>query len=868
VATAPRASISITSPALISITSPALDKQTRLPKLVPHIPQPPKPPPSAKLPPPSVEQARAIEILRDTRHNITIEACAGSGKTTTILLMAEAAPKEEFLVLVYNRRLMIETTERVQALGLKNVTVLNYHTLGTTYYTLECSTDQGLKRVVEEDMKVLDGKTLPKCSVVVLDEQQDMTPILKRFLDKVFRDMGFAGKGKAKASEPRVVVLGDRRQEMYGFNNADSRFLTLASEKALFGYLNDQPWESADQPTSNRITQQNVAFINEQLLKPKPPLVSPMYGVRKEDEAGNPFPKPRYVICDLSDHRAQHPFEEVMRLLQECKLQPSEILILAPSVRVRAAAIHLANRLALNRIPIHVANSDETEVSPLIAKGKILLCTYHQAKGIEREAAVIFGVDEGYHTYYNRVSEPPKAVTNPQYVANTRAKTHLVLLHGHRSRELPFVDMSTLEQTADVIKKRPLSPEQEEKRGTPQFAVTSLTRNLPETLSTECLQHLNIEMIAPPAYPLGPHPPTEVKDNYGLLEGVSNITGTAIPAIYEGRSRGTCTAFSGVFNLLKDLEESDSRWSSYNPLNDLPPEYTAKLRAIATKKERKIPLDESDYLFLSNLHDAKMNGLLTRNLSIPLDGYDWLTAKHADDVFYTLRNSQIPAKGVKYEKMIKHKFENMIRGDGDGILLAGSLDICHLGDKSRPPTVWEVKNTSTLQAEHVLQVALYMQLLKAISPGQQPPEGYLLSASSGQMFQISPKTEDSFMVILQKLFDIKTGGNQTKLLNAYSNQEFLEEAHRGFSNLVGPVALPVEFSMKPKGMKMSPSSLAAVKKKKALEKGASEKKERKKRTRKKGLDKEKELVEEESVLEAPGVEEVVGLEEEGTAEGG
>jgi hypothetical protein len=756
---------------------------------------------------------------------------------------------------------MIETTERVQALGLKNVTVLNYHTLGTTYYTLECSTDQGLKRVVEADMKVLDGKMLPKCSVVVLDEQQDMTPILKRFLDKVFRDMGFAGNGKAKASEkqPRVVVLGDRRQEMYGFNNADSRFLTLASEKALFGYLNDQPWESADQPTSNRITQQNVAFINLQLLKLYPPLASPMYGVRKEDEAGNPFPKPRYVICDLGDPRAQHSFEEVMCLLQECKLQPSEILILAPSVRVRAAAIHLANRLALNRIPIHVANSDEREVSPLLAKGKILLCTYHQAKGIEREAAVIFGVDEGYHTYYNRVSEPPKAVTNPQYVANTRAKTHLVLLHDHRSRELPFVDMSTLEQTAEVIIKRPLlnlTPEQEEKRRTPTLVVTSLARNLPETLTTECLKHLKIEMTAPPTY--GPHPPTEVKDNYGLLEGVSNITGTAIPAIYEWRSRGTCTAFYDVFNLLEESE------SPYNPLNDLPPKYTAKLSVIATKKERKLTFYESDFLFLSNLRDAKMTGLLTRNISLPLDDYDWVTAEHSDDVLHTLRNLRIPNKGVKYEKIIKHKFENIIRGDGGhGILLAGSLDICHLGNESRPPTVWEVKYTSTLQAEHVIQVVLYMLLLKAISPGQQPPEGYLLSAQSGQMFRIFPKTEDSLIQILQNLVDIKTGGNQTKfkLLNAYSDQEFLEEAGRGFSNLVGPVALSPEFSMQPKGMRMSPSSLAAVKKKKALEKGASEKKERKEMTRKKGLDKEKELVEEESVLEAPGVEEVVGLEE-------
>jgi hypothetical protein len=843
VATAPRASISITTPASV--------KKTRLPKLVPYIQKAPQAPPPKKLPSPSVEQARAIEILHNTRHNITIEACAGSGKTTTILLLAEAAPEEDFLVLVYNRRLMIETTERVQALGLKNVTVMNYHTLGTTYYTSECSTDQGLKRVVEEDMTVVDGKTLPKCSVVVLDEQQDMTPILKRFLDKVFRDLGFAGEIKAKASEnhPRVVVLGDRRQEMYGFNNADSRFLTMASEKEMFGYLNDQPWESADQPTSNRITQQNVAFINQQLLKP--PLGNPMYGVKKEDEAGKPFPRPRYVICDVMDHSAQDSFDEVMRLLQDFGLQPSEILILAPSVRVKAAGIKLANRLALNRIPIHVANSDETEVSPALAKGKILLCTYHQAKGIEREAAVVFGVDESYHTYYNRVPEPPKAVTNPQYVATTRAKKHLVLLHNYRSRELPFVDVSTLEQTADVVGKRILqntSPGQEENSRKPTLAVTSLTRNLPETLITECIQRLNFEMIAPPAH--GPLLPTEVRDNYGLLEGVSNITGAAAPAIYEWRSRGTCTALFSVFHLLK---KSKGGWRSANPLDQLPPEYSAKLKLIETKYERKL-LDASDILYMANLEIAKKDRLITRLLSIPLNSYDWFTEKDADDIFYTLRGLQIPAKDVKYEKRIQHTFESIICGDGrEGIVVDGSLDICYTGGANRPRTVWEVKYTPTLQAGHVLQVALYVALLDAKYPGEQPVEGYLLSAQSGQMLRIFPKTKTSFMEILQLLADAKTGGNKTRLLNTFSKEEFLEECRGGFKNLVGPVALPEWFNMRPVGRKNFPNSLAPGKKK-SLKNGGSEKKEPKRRDLKKVSGKEKSRV-----------EGAAGLAEKGTA---
>lgn len=115
---------------------------------------------STVLLPPSKEQQVAIDTLLNTNNNLTVEACAGSGKTTTILHLAHSAPDTKFLVLVYNRRLMLETEDRVQSLGLRNTTVLNYHTLGARYYTPECATDQGLKRVVQNDMVRVTIKTI------------------------------------------------------------------------------------------------------------------------------------------------------------------------------------------------------------------------------------------------------------------------------------------------------------------------------------------------------------------------------------------------------------------------------------------------------------------------------------------------------------------------------------------------------------------------------------------------------------------------------------------------------------------------------------------------------------------------------------
>lgn len=270
----------------------------------------------------------------------------------------------------------------------------------------------------------MDGMELPEFRVLVMDEQQDMTPILKRFVDKVVRDRNSGSETKripGAMDELRVVVLGDRRQEVYGFNNADSRFLTMASRPEVFGYINDHGWTSADQTTSNRVTQQNVDFINQQMLKQ--PLGSAMRAVRNQNDQGVAFPKPRYVICDPYEDL----LDEISRLLDTGNVLPTDIIVLAPSVRGSSPAIYLANALALRGIPVFRSDSDVSDIAPEVAHGKILICTYHQAKGIERKASIVLGFDQNYHIWYDKLPEPPDATSNPQYVAATRALEHLVL---------------------------------------------------------------------------------------------------------------------------------------------------------------------------------------------------------------------------------------------------------------------------------------------------------------------------------------------------------------------------------------------------------------------------------------------------------
>ncbi|KAG8625549.1 hypothetical protein KVT40_005950 [Elsinoe batatas] len=742
----------------------------------------------ASLPLPSREQQTAIDTLLHTQSNLIIDAVAGSGKTTTILHLAQAAPDVKFLVLVYNTRLMVETAQRAEALRLENLVVLNYHALGTRFYTTECATDQGLKRIVEDDMQTLDNQPLPDFSILVMDEQQDLNPILKRFTHKILQDRANAGANGAPVSSPRLVLLGDSRQELYSFNNADSRFLTLADRPEVFGSVNRQEWVRITQTISNRLTRPNIDFINAHLLTGQSDVT--IRAVKERDAEGKPFTNPRYVICDPE----RDVVEEVRRLLRTPGYTPEDVIVLAPSVRGRSAALYLANDLALSNIPVYRSDSDNSDIAPEVARGKVLICTYHQAKGIERKAAIVLGFDESYHNFYDKVTDVPTAASNPLYVAATRALEHLVLIHDRRYLPLPFVNLESVSDTCDLVGTLDGQEVAETKRRkVPLLNVTTLIRNVSETLLTKCLQHLVVKSIVLPTMGIKPPTPTEVTDTYGLVESVSAITGTAVPQIYQWRR---LREFQCLKELSKLLVPPSRHTTNRKPIRELPQHFYDRIAGIQDRKQHCLPVATSDIMFLAAMSQASMDGDITKLLSLPFYGYDWMDERHAKDIKYLLDSLPPPASitsPLGFERITLGSFPRIIRGPVNqrqrGINMIGAMDISR--SKKDDPVVWEIKHSQTLQPQHVLQVALYMLLLGKYSPG------FLVSTISGQVEQVIPRSTDSLEQILQLLVSSKTGGDETRLLKDYSDEEFLAESENNFENLVGPCALPASFAARP-----------------------------------------------------------------------
>ncbi|KAF3213365.1 hypothetical protein TWF191_010123 [Orbilia oligospora] len=764
------------------------------------------------LPPLSNQQEQARQILVAGKQNILINACAGSGKTTTLLQMASHLGKK-FLALLYNRRLRAETIARSESLDLRNLTIDNYHGLAYRYYTPEADTDQGLKRIVEEDMQPT--HPLPEFDVLVLDEQQDMNPIIYNFVLKLLRDCAKTG-----TNSPQLMLLGDPRQEIYQFNNADKRFLTHCRDLFTGQYLengkaHERTWVEINQMVSFRMTSQIIRFINRQLLRGSKPQI--------EAVKNNPDdPLPRYVVCDAY---SDAPLKELKRLLEEEKLPPEEILIMAPSLRSARNPIRdLANLIALEmpEVRLHIPTDDDDSISEKVSAGKLIFASYHQAKGIEREAAILFNFSSSYYDFYDRHPTTLVNVGNVQYVAATRAKKHLVLIHHYEDDYLPFIDRKTLSKycyrpSGPNSRVKPHRTEKEiERIKMPKFRwkVTDLTRNIPETVVSACFQELGLEMVRQPNdYRVRPDPHVEVAP--GDWEAVADITGTAVPAIFEYEQRGTCKLITDVI---------DSLDKSQKPLDLLSEKYTNHMLDINDRLEEQ-KLRISDILFMANISNMLTSGYIYKVLSVPFERYTWFTTEHSEAAFNIL-SKQI-GEEARYEVFIGHRFTDITAGNNHASVI-GRVD---LFDYAR---LWELKWTSALRPEHVLQVALYAAINKRsrikkfrekeyvdsqpleyrerIAKRKTRPKipididynnlededlykklsrlsNYLLHVPTGQRIKISSPLggeRDGFIEVLKKLIKAKVDPPPL----AINDKKFLEEAKNGFPSFVGPCAVP------------------------------------------------------------------------------
>jgi hypothetical protein len=620
--------------------------------------------PVNQLLPASPEQNIIINNL--TNHNIIIDSVAGSGKTTTIMHIAKKYDNKKILLLTYNAKLKDESREKVKKYKLSNIEVQNYHSFLCKYYKLQCYTDNIIYDFLNDPPN---SNYIFDFDIIIIDEIQDMTFVYYELVLHIL---------KLNTKEFKLCLFGDKKQAIFDFNQADSRFLTLGDK--IFKQDN---WIKLNLSTSFRITKPMSDFLNRCVLG-KDRVLSNKQGSKVE-----------YIVCN--PFRSSRLFEHVKKLFDV--YNPSDFFIIAPSVKNKSTPVRrLANIISNEGIPMFVPNNDDEKIDIDIINNKLLVSTFHQVKGLERKIVIVFGFDESYFKYYKKVDKYHKC-DNALYVALTRATDKLIIIHGSDYNYFKFIDKKKLGEIADVKYFDNIKTSDDLDNNGLKIPVTQLTKHIPSMLIRSMIKKLDYNIIKERSDLI--NIPIKIKSD-DMFESVSEITGTCIQSMYEYKNTNN-------ISLMKNINEFKlvAEFTKYLALK-------SEFENFYANHEYKGYDDNlvSKHLHMSCMYCSFLSGYVFKLNQIK--NYDWISLENLDKSFNRL-DDFFGNKDMIYEKMIKIDQKNIKESELDYIRefnnliinnrieLSGSIDCI----TRKLDNMYEIKTVSSLKDEHILQLVVY-----------------------------------------------------------------------------------------------------------------------------------------------------------------
>lgn len=622
----------------------------------------------------STEQQDVIDNVRE-RCVVVVDAVAGSGKTTTILGLAQTFTDKKIIQITYNSQLKLEVRQKVVQMGLNNLEIHTYHSLVVNYYDPEGHEDQGINLVVTAD--TIPHTELPQCDILVIDESQDMTKLYFDLIKKLLRDIN--------NENIALVILGDKFQGIYDFKEADTRFLTCAAN-----LWNKFEPVNKELSTSYRVTEPIAWFVNNVLVgqqrihstKSGPPVYYIRHNVWKAHELFFPL---------------------IMDLLKSPDIGPGDIFVLSSSLRGKSSFVVLENCLVRHGVKCYVPKSEEQRLSTETIKGKVVFSTFHQSKGRERKIVIIYGFDSSYFEYYAR-SAPTDVCPPVLYVAVTRASQQLILLADVNQTPLPFLHCNEVAFSQSPNVKffgEPCSQKYDhEHLEDDSIFVTAntLVRYIKEPIITRINPLINKLFTVVRENNNIVDIPTVITCD-GTFEDVSVINGIAITALFADRQHKNLY----IPTFLKNVQLSNK--------------HSFLLSAI-DKVKRGTP---ADYLYMANVYQS-VNTRLYHSLA-QISSYDWLTQEMVDLCCENIKTAMpdVPEYKVQLENA-KYKCDYGL------VTMAGTVDAYTKN------TVWEFKCTEKLSVEHLLQVVVHAWIYH-LKKGEQR-EFKILNIRTGKVMQL------------------------------------------------------------------------------------------------------------------------------------
>ena len=315
-------------------------------------------------------------------HNILVDACIGSGKTTAIQHLCNYLPSiKKVLYLTYNRLLKIDAKEKIK---MRNVTVTNYH--GFAFSCLKkMNVNVGISDMIQSFIKI--SPEIPHYDMLIIDEYQDIEQELSIMLTMI------------KESNPgiQIVAVGDMQQKIYDKT-------TLDVERFINGFLDEH--KKLEFTRCFRLSSDHAALLGRVWHKK-------IAGVNKN--------------CKISTMSEA----DVLEFL--AKQNPKDILCLGARTGSLSATLNDLEELypdKYNKFTVYASIFDNDSLGKSNPDSEsAIFTTYDSSKGLERKICVLFDFTDSYWT--SRIRKPQQSyeiLRNIFCVAASRGKEQIIFV--------------------------------------------------------------------------------------------------------------------------------------------------------------------------------------------------------------------------------------------------------------------------------------------------------------------------------------------------------------------------------------------------------------------------------------------------------
>ena len=694
-------------------------------------------------------QRASVEQQEITNHvsngfNVCTRATAGSGKSTSIIYLAETLPEKKILQITYNSMLRKEFKEKVESLKIDNIDVHTYHSLGVKFFSSKAYTDSGLRQILHKNLKL--NESIPNYDIVVIDECQDMSPLYFQFVDYFLKQM---------TSKIQLVILGDNLQGIYEFKGSDVRFLTMAEDLWKHKpFLKTSIFHHCTLKMSYRVTNQMAQFINTSMLncdEGNKVLYACRDGAPVQYIRNSTYSTERIVVNIIE------------RIINEGDLA-SDIFILASSVKGTTSNVRkIENALSQKGIACYIPNNETEKLDERVVDGKIVFSTFHTVKGRQRKYVFVVGFDNSYMTY-NARNLPDNVCPNPLFVACTRATHTLFLLENnnyatdkplkflklshHDMKKKDYIDFKGHAQTIFYDESASSLSTRENKIPTYKITPTELIKFIPEYVIdaiTPLLSEIFIERTIQDDAINDEEIPSIMKFSSGMYEDVSDINGVAIPCLYFDNFINDNGDENTLYRLIKDIV-MNMKDNEHHFLKKIFEELDPNCRTT------------SDYLYMSNVYIAMKEKLYFRLKQIKKEEYNWLSNKTIDrckkllddNVLCNNKNEDISQEQTIIEngmitenELIDNSLQFYMKKD----IPEAKYRFTARVDMITNDTIWELKCTSQISIEHLLQVVIYAWLWYTMHPASDK-KFKILNIKTGELFHLKSSIEQLTRIVV------------------------------------------------------------------------------------------------------------------------